>query len=109
MLYMKFFIPGADDDQQAENVYSSIKQAACEATGWSIKEKRIFNIEYYHNGKKYYAEVGKEDSLIGELVVAIIESNTYLICTVNRGVLKGVPIMVGKTDTITHTLFEAQT
>jgi hypothetical protein len=32
----------------------------------------------------------------GEIVVAILESNAYLVCTPNRGVLRDVPMMVGK-------------
>lgn len=70
---MKFFIPAAADDEQAESVYNSIKKFASETTGWKIEDKRIFNIAYYHDGNKYYAEVGKVEDLISDLVIAILE------------------------------------
>jgi len=32
------------------------------------------------------------------MLIAILESNTFLLCTPNRGVLRGEPIMVGKRE-----------
>jgi hypothetical protein len=58
----------------------------------------IFSIAYRHNGKEYYNEVGKVDKESGEVVIAILDSVTYLVCTPNRGVLRGAPIMVGKEE-----------
>jgi hypothetical protein len=45
-----------------------------------------------------YAEVGKPETPNGELVLAILESNTYLVCTFNRGVKRGMPFLVGKDE-----------
>lgn len=92
---MKFFIPHTDDEKHAENVYEAIKKFAKESTGWNISDKKIFSIRYIHNGKEYYAEVGKKEGLEGEEVIAILASNTYLVCTSNRGVVRGDPILVG--------------
>ena len=48
--------------------------------------------------KKYYSEVGKPDDRVNEEVVAILESYTYLVCTYNRGVFGGEPVLVGKEE-----------
>ena len=90
---MKFFIPHAKDKQQEKKVYEGIKKFAKDNTSWDIKERRIFSIEY--------AEVGKIENLIGEEVIAILESgysniSVYLVCTPNRGVIRGMPILVGE-------------
>jgi len=36
----------------------------------------------------------------GEQLVAILESNAYLLCTMNRGVARGEPILVGKSEVV---------
>ena len=74
--------------------------------GWSITERKIFSIRYVHNGKEYYAEVGKIERAVGEEVFAILESNTYLICTPSRGVFRGIPLLVGEQETISVVDFE---
>ena len=35
---------------------------------------------------------------MNEEVVAILESYTYLVCTYNRGVFRGEPVLVGKEE-----------
>lgn len=90
-----FFIPDVADPEDAEQVYRAIKAFAHETTGWAIGDRRIFRIRYEHNGKSLVAEVGKPDPLTGELVFAILASNSYLVCTPNRGVRRGMPILAG--------------
>ena len=92
---MKFFIPAAKDDEQAESVYSGIKKFAQENTGWSIYEDRIFAIKYKHEGKDYFATVGETENRTDDVVLAILKSTTYLVCTKNRGGVRGNPILVG--------------
>lgn len=41
-------------------------------------------------------EVCSEHALTGEPVFAILESNSYLLCTPNRGVLGGTPVLAGR-------------
>ena len=41
-------------------------------------------------------EVEKPNPRNNELVIAILESTTYLVCTPNRGVVRGMPILVGQ-------------
>jgi hypothetical protein len=92
---MRFFIPHAKDKEEEIEVYTAVKKFAKENLGWSISDRKIFSIDYVHDGKRYRAEVGKVENLIGEEVIAILESNAYLICTPNRGVIRGEPILVG--------------
>jgi hypothetical protein len=91
---MEFFLP-ASTDEDRESVYSAIKEFATQTTGWPVKDERIFSITYVHEGKRYHDEVGKPDGRVKEVVIAILRSVTYLVCTKNRGVLRGGPIMVG--------------
>jgi len=77
---MKFFIPYAEDNKQAEEVYDIIKRFAEENLEWKISKDRIYSIGYSHNGKVYLAKVGEVENLTRDLVLAILKSNTYLIC-----------------------------
>ena len=93
---MRFFIPAAKDETQAEEVWGAIKKFAEETLGWEISDRRIFSIAYQRQDKDYLVEVGKPDPRNNELVIAILKSNTYLVCTPNRGVVRGIPILVGQ-------------
>lgn len=109
---MKFFIPAADSPEQTKNVLESTKKFAEENLGFKYGDKKIFKLEFRHDGKTYTAEVGKKETLTGynEIVVLILspleQHNPYIICTPNRGVIKGGPIMVGKHDIISCDYFE---
>ena len=91
-------MPHAKSKKQEKTVYESIKKFAKEQLRWNISDRKIFSIRYKHNGKDYYAEVGKKEQVENEEVIAILESTTYLICTPNRGVARGLPILVGKDE-----------
>lgn len=95
---MKFFIPKAKNDVQAQEVWESVKKFAEKTLDWEVSDRRIFSIAYQKHGEDYYVEVGKPDPRNGELVIAILESITYLVCTPNRGVLRGMPILVGESE-----------
>ena len=92
---MKFFMPAAKDDQQAEEVLDGIKKFAKENTGWEIGDEKIYSLSYSHEGKEYLAKVGEYSSRNKDLILAILKSNTYLICTINQGGIKGMPMLVG--------------
>ena len=95
---MKFFLPHASSPEEAESVLSGI----CEFVGAAVPAKRIHMLRFTHNGKEYSVEVGKPapgyyfHQAEGEEVIAIIPGEPYKICTPNRGVLRGEPIMVGQ-------------
>ena len=95
---MKFFIPGTKDNQKAQEVFEGIKKFAQETTGWQITNRKIFKIQYYHNNREYIVEVGKLDKITKEIVMVILESNAFLLCTPNRGVLRGSPIYIGTNE-----------
>lgn len=58
---MKFFLPESEDVAEAEEVWSSIKTFAEKTLGWEVSSRRIFSIDYRHDGKDRRAEVGKFD------------------------------------------------
>jgi len=97
---LEFFVPAAEDEKQAEEVYSGIKAFARQTLGWNTTERRIFGLTYQHEGERYFVEVGKPDTRIGEIVLAILESNSYLVCTYSRGVVRGEPILVGTNEVV---------
>jgi len=103
---MKFFIPQAERPEQAEEVYAATKKFAAETMGWQIGDARVRRITYTDKGKLVRATVGNPEPREGELVIAILESNTYLVCTPNRGVLCGMPIMIGKREVTDVEYFE---
>ena len=94
---MKFFIPLAKDDAERDQVWEGCRKGALHTVGFAITDKKIQSIFTHHNGKEYKEEVGQKTPANGELVVAILEcENVYLVCTPNRGVLRDMPMMVGK-------------
>lgn len=103
---VKFFIPLAKDQAQAEEVYEATKKFAADTT-FKPTARRIFRIEYNYHGKPTYAEVGQANPIEGEIVIAILEGTTFMVCTPNRGVVRGMPYLIG-TDNITRIVdFEA--
>lgn len=104
---MKFFMPACTTDDKAESTYNAIKLLVKETVGWDITDRRIFRIEFQHKSIPYEAEVGKVTDFNREMVVAILESHTFLICTTSRGALSGaMPIVVSKENTRSTEDFE---
>jgi len=103
---VKFFIPAEDNPEKAEGLYQAIKKFAQQNMAWEITDRRIRSIRYRHERKDLVATVGEPEPRTGEPVIAILESTTFLVCTPNRGVLRGMPIMVGKHEVFTSEDFE---
>jgi hypothetical protein len=65
----------------------------------ALDSRRFYSLTYWHNGKTLKATVGEPDPLEGNLVIAIFRtarsSGPYLICTPDRGVNRGDPILAG--------------
>jgi hypothetical protein len=91
---MRFFVPSAKDDRQADFIWNATRAAAARAIGREVGETRIFSLTYERAGKLYRAQVGERDPRVFEPVVAILEANGYLVCTSNHGVVRGQPIQV---------------
>ncbi len=108
---MEFFIPDAKDKAQEERVYSATKEFLSRELGAVFTDRRYFSIRYDHNGKEYYAEVGKPHAINGETVVAIIydrKFRIYHVCTPNRGVKRDMSILVGADGVREAVLFDGQ-
>jgi hypothetical protein len=93
ILEVKFFIPLAESDDQSARVYRSIKKCVASQVG-DIKDRKIYRIRFLHDGKTHLATVGEVLPYNGEIVIAILEGSVFYICTYNRGVAKGAPILV---------------
>jgi hypothetical protein len=95
-----FFVPAARDQAEADQVYAAVRQFTVRQMG-AVSDARVFSINYNHNGRQLRAEVGRPDPLSGEVVVAILrashESGPFYICTANRGVVRGEPILAAGT------------
>lgn len=97
---MEFFIPAASSAAVAEETWQSIRKFASESLGWPVSDRRIYEIHYEHNGDSLVATVDQPEPLTKAPVIAILESNSYLICTPERGVLRGMPILAGQPDRV---------
>jgi hypothetical protein len=101
---MKFFVPAATDDAHAETLYQAIRKFNSKSMGAKLSDRRIYGVNGKHNGKAFMARVGQPFEELGETVVAILldaNRSCYLICTANRGVVRGTPYMSGS-DEINH-------
>jgi hypothetical protein len=98
---VKFFIPHTD---KPEEILEGIIKFNEEELGWRVTERRIFRLHFVHNSKEYHVEVGKPEPREREIVVAILETKestgVFYVCTPNRGVLRGMPYLVGKHEVI---------
>jgi hypothetical protein len=106
---MKFFIPAAASEVEAEGVYGAVKAHLAQERGANVSPRRIRSLQYVHNGKNYSAVVGEEESGGLGIVVTILFDVTrslYLVCTPHRGVIRGSPILVGEHDVRAVTDFE---
>lgn len=95
---MKFFVPGAKDEVQAERLYQ-VGKSLMETHFGPLGEARYCEVEYLHNGEMFRSRVGEPHQRTGEVVCAIFRSGgpqgCFLICTPNRGWLRGNPILAG--------------
>ena len=101
---MKFFIPDIDDKEQEQRIYEAIRKFLAKEEGAKFSGRKIFSLCYYHKGKIGYAEVDRPSLANGETVKAILDEPSrrlYNVCTNNRGVIRGKPIIVGY-DEVEH-------
>lgn len=99
-----FFIPAAANQEQAKAVLEAVAKFN------QIKNPNCFySISYTHNSKREVATVGEPHVINGEVVILILkaadDSGPYLICTENRGVARGGPILADGTWRTTATPF----
>lgn len=94
-----FFLPGSTEPEVAEAIYLGTSK---NLHGETVPERRIQRIDYVHDGRRYRAEVGQQDQRGQGTVMAIFgpssPRNLYYVTTLERGVLRGEPIMVGSDE-----------
>lgn len=105
---MKFFLPCATDDRMAEEALAAIRQFVTSQIG-GLTPRRIYRLKYTHKRKTWTATVGRVHER--EEVFAIVETigtheGLFAICTPTRGVVRGVPILVGKKQALEIEDFE---
>jgi len=109
---VKFFIPQpyADTQKQARHARLCMRNFARKSTGLDTTDRKIYRIEYIHDGNHHDVRVGKPEYDSGETVLAILEANDeYLICTPTQGGCRGKPIAMAKENTGAVQDFEGQT
>jgi hypothetical protein len=95
---MKFFVPVTDDPVVAESVYKAVVEFNSKQLKSAISPKRIYKLDFAHEGRSFTATVGEVFPRLKERVVAILFDTTkkcYLICTAHRGVANGGPFLSG--------------
>jgi hypothetical protein len=96
---MKFTVPHADSDEQAERVRTSVREFMDGGLS-ATTDRRIQSISYVHNGKDYVSTVGEVHPDLNEEIIMILEATVpqslFYICTANRGVARGGPYLAGR-------------
>jgi hypothetical protein len=105
LLMTKFFIPG-NTPQRSEEIYEWIVRYVKEMTDSEIEPVRIYSLDYTHEGQQFRATVGEEEPRTGQLVIAILRSTAYLICTPYYGVRRGEPMRVEPSEVSEVQYFE---
>lgn len=99
-----FFIPAAEGAAETDQVYDAIVKF-----NQLTDPERFYSLNYRHEGSPRVATVGTRHYLCGEVVLAILkekqEGAQFLICTANRGVVRGVGIMIRADSALTATRF----
>lgn len=93
---MEFTVPAAHSLDDALDIFNGVKKYM-NMQGHYPFDKPVQWIEYTHNGIKETAEVNQFTVVNKERVILIFEcENLFLICTPERGVIRGEPILVGR-------------
>lgn len=94
---MHFFVPHAEDSEQAERVWNSVR-AFLQEQGRPTEGRRVQKLSFRHNSRPYALEVGKRFADLGEEVLIILRAagyDQYYVCAANHGVVRGEPYLVG--------------
>ena len=93
-----FFIPGNHTPQRAEEIYEYIVGFVKELIGCEIEPARIYSLTYTRDGQRFTVTVDGQEPRTGQVVMAILRSNDYLICTPSHGVRRGEPLQIGLSE-----------
>lgn len=109
---MKFFVPFAEDDDEAKAIYADVRRYVTQMTHANLSERRFYRLLIH---EKYSAEdeqeirVGMECFQNNELVIAILwdhKRQIYMVCTPSRGISRDRPIMFKKKMVVEANEFE---
>lgn len=98
---MEFFFPNANSERKMEKIYQTLRLNIERGLRAELSTRRIHSLNYHHNGREEWAVVGENEKISGEMVLAIFyEPNrqVYHVCTPYRGLLEGMPILVGQDE-----------
>lgn len=93
---MKFFVPYAADDGEAEQVWAAVRMALL-GRGLATTRRRIHALQLAEDGDRHLLEVGMSTP-DGDTVHIILEAgdlDVFYVCTPSHGVLEGVPYVLG--------------
>lgn len=97
----EFFVPGTGNPAQAERRLAEIIKHCEERTGLKVGKTRIYRLEFIHNRERSVGEVGEPlyyGNGVGRTVIAILDADPFLVCTSNRGAVKGNPYRIDRRD-----------
>ncbi len=103
---MHFFLPGANNPEEARSFYSRIRNQIQQRHG-QLRDSRIFRVAFPYDGKKLTLAVG--DSLHmagGEPILAILEGRDFYVCTRRHGAVEGDPVVIPRTGAVKVEAFQ---
>ncbi len=96
-----FFLPGSTEPDVVEAIYLATSK---NLHGEAVPSRRIQRLDYLHGGRRFRAEVGEQDQRGQGTVMAIFgpssSRNLYYVTTLERGVVRGDPILVGSDEVL---------
>src|SRR5262245_20207146 len=96
-----FFVPGTSTPEDARTRYEAIKRFLGVNGFGSVSNRKIESISFRDEGRDAIAKVGKACPINSEVVCAILYEpgrRLYHVCTENRGVRRGLSILVGESE-----------
>ena len=90
---MKFYVPFADDDDQAEIIWSGLRERLLDV-GLPTTRRRIRGLSLDDRRPGWRLEIGDDTPDTGELVLVILESSDldlYYVFTPAHGLFRGEP------------------
>lgn len=99
-------MPQAEKGNTEAN-YQAIVAQIKDQLGWKLTERRIFSLHYLHDKKEFTVQVGELVPREHRFqVVAIFESNAYVVFTRTPEGYSGTTILVDKNEVIAAVDFE---
>jgi len=108
---MKFFVPGARDQAEADGIWQAVAQynRTPHETPFNA---RVQAVAFSLNGTQYTVAVGEPapdyfGAKAGTIVAILDNGSGFLICATHRGAVNGSPVLVGDNLNPTVAYFDA--